>query len=144
MWVDVGAFDRIVNQQVERQNKKLRGNGVDGRPVRSKLEPQQVVYLKCPACGKLMHRRNFARASGVIIDECKEDGIWLDADELGKIAAFVASGGLAYARRREAIDEKSKIPKAGPPLPGMSDFPPLRTETTPLATVIDVIRTIFR
>jgi Zn-finger nucleic acid-binding protein len=144
--VEVGAFDRIVNQQVERQDKKLRGNGVHGRPVRSELEPQKVVYLKCPACGKLMHRRNFARASGVIIDECKEDGIWLDADELGKIAAFVSSGGLAYARERQALDEETKVvpTTAGPPLPGMSDFPPLRSDNTPLDSVIDVIRALFR
>jgi Zn-finger nucleic acid-binding protein len=144
MWVDVGAFDRIVNQQVEQQDKLYRGEGAHGRPVRVELEPQEVVYLKCPACGKLMHRRNFARASGVIIDKCKEDGIWLDADELGKVAAFVASGGLAFARERQAMDSKETAPTANPPLPGMSDFPPLGTQDTPLSNVFDVIRALFR
>jgi Zn-finger nucleic acid-binding protein len=144
MWVEVSAFDRIVNQQVERKDKKYRGEGAHGRPVRSELEPQEVVYLKCPVCGGLMHRRNFARASGVIIDECKKDGIWLDADELGKIAAFVVSGGLAYARKREAMDSKESAPAPYPPLPGMSAFPQLKIQDTPLSSVLDVIRALFR
>jgi Zn-finger nucleic acid-binding protein len=141
MWIEAGAFDRIVNLQSKRQDQQF--SGMDGRPVRAKIEDQGVVYLKCPLCRAHMHRRNFARASGVIIDECKKDGIWLDADELGKIAAFIASGGLAYERERRAIDAEQAKPSAYAPLPGLSEFPAIKSEETPLNTVLGVIRAIF-
>jgi Zn-finger nucleic acid-binding protein len=143
LWVGAGCFDRIINQQAERQNREYRGVGVDGRPVRATIEPAEVVYLKCPVCGRHMHRRNFARASGVIIDECKEDGVWLDADELGKIALFVASGGMAYARELQALDTPERAPGGYTPIPAFSQFPPLKTHDSPFATVVEVIRALF-
>ena len=39
-----------------------------------------------------MQRRNFRKASGVIIDRCSAHGTWLDADELEQIAGFILSG----------------------------------------------------
>ena len=51
-------------------------------------------YLCCPVCGKHMNRRNFARASGVVIDWCRGHGYWFDAHELETILEFVARGGL--------------------------------------------------
>lgn len=49
---------------------------------------QKVVYLKCPDCSKLMHRRNFGQSSGIIVDECAAHGIWFDADELAGVIDF--------------------------------------------------------
>ncbi|HSQ58664.1 MAG TPA: zf-TFIIB domain-containing protein, partial [Gemmata sp.] len=42
-------------------------------------------YRPCPVCHSLMNRRNYGGNSGVIIDLCREDGIWFDADELARI-----------------------------------------------------------
>jgi Zn-finger nucleic acid-binding protein len=44
--------------------------------------PSDLSYRPCPICTKLMHRRNFGRKSGIIIDSCKAHGIWFDAHEL--------------------------------------------------------------
>ena len=41
-----------------------------------------------------MQRKNFGRRSGVILDWCGSHGTWLDADEMGDVAAFVLEGGL--------------------------------------------------
>ncbi len=144
MWVDIAAFERIVNQQAERQDRELRHEGAGGgQPVRTKLEPEKVVYLKCPDCQRHMHRRNFARASGVIIDECKEHGVWLDCDELGKIAAFVASGGLTYSRQLKEMDAQAAKPTDYAPIPALSQFPALKSSTgqaqTPLGSVLEII-----
>jgi Zn-finger nucleic acid-binding protein len=143
MWIEAKAFDRIVNQQAERQDDKYRTGGMHGQPVRSRIDSQDVVYLKCPECGLHMHRRNFARASGVIIDECKKDGVWLDADELGKIAAFVATGGLAFARERQALEAANGPASSYTPIPALSEFPPIKSQQTPLGTVLGVIRALF-
>lgn len=59
-----------------------------------------------------MNRSNFARSSGVIIDMCKQHGVWFDADELPKILDFINSGGLARSREKEKIqidDERSRL-----------------------------------
>jgi Zn-finger nucleic acid-binding protein len=147
MWVEASSFDRIVNQQSKRQDEKFHRGSEGGRPVKSQLAPQKVVYLKCPACDRHMHRRNFGRASGVIIDECKDDGVWLDCDELGKIAAYVASGGLQHTRERQAEELRQQAPEPYAPMPALSQFPPLRspsvTSSTPLGMVLDVLRGIL-
>jgi Zn-finger nucleic acid-binding protein len=68
----------------------------------------KIRYLPCPDCKQLMNRSNFARASGVIIDTCRQHGVWFDAEELQKIIEFIQKGGMELARRREKreLDEQ--------------------------------------
>jgi Zn-finger nucleic acid-binding protein len=61
----------------------------------------EVRYRGCPTCGALMNRLNFGQRSGVIIDVCKLHGVWFDADELTRVLAFVAGGGLVRQRERD-------------------------------------------
>ena len=59
-----------------------------------------------------MNRNNFAKASGVIVDICKQHGVWFDADELPKIVDFIQKGGMEIARQREKNeinDERSRL-----------------------------------
>lgn len=58
-------------------------------------------YIPCLTCSELMLRKNFGGTSGVVIDLCKEHGVWLDHRELGRILAYVRGGGLVRARERE-------------------------------------------
>ena len=62
-------------------------------------------YRNCVVCGKMMHRRNYGRQSGVIIDICKDHGVWFDADELPRILAWIRSGGMAKAEEDRAAQE---------------------------------------
>jgi Zn-finger nucleic acid-binding protein len=59
-----------------------------------------------------MNRSNFARSSCVIVDLCKEHGVWFDIGELPKVVEFIEKGGLARAREKEKIaldEERQKI-----------------------------------
>lgn len=49
-----------------------------------------------------MNRKVFAQISGVIVDVCKEHGVWFDAGEVAAIVAFIDAGGLKTAATREA------------------------------------------
>jgi Zn-finger nucleic acid-binding protein len=49
-----------------------------------------------------MNRQAFGRISGVVVDVCREHGVWFDPGELGEVLAFVERGGLTRAREREA------------------------------------------
>jgi Zn-finger nucleic acid-binding protein len=75
-------------------------------PQRGGLRGQR--YRKCPQCGDIMYRRNYARRSGVVIDVCRKHGAWFDAEELPRIMAWVRDGGLARARRDVAKEEERK------------------------------------
>jgi Zn-finger nucleic acid-binding protein len=76
------------------------------------VPPDVVHYVPCPECGQLMNRKNFAQSSGVILDVCAKDGIWLDRGELERVLGFVSGGGLARARAHEQerlIEEQRRL-----------------------------------
>lgn len=59
-------------------------------------------YIKCPVCQTLMHRVNFGHRSGVIVDRCREHGVWLDGGELRHLMEWTKSGGqLLHAHKEE-------------------------------------------
>ena len=71
-----------------------------------------ISYVPCPDCEHLMNRSNFARSSGVIIDLCKQHGVWFDAEELPRILEFIDKGGLIRSREKEKMsiaDERSRL-----------------------------------
>ena len=70
------------------------------RPDRKHVD-MSVRYVKCPECAQLMHRVNFAKCSGIVVDVCKGHGTWFDRDELQHIVEFIRTGGLDFVRKKE-------------------------------------------
>jgi len=98
VWVDRATLEVMV----ESASEQGAGDGRAPAVFRRELSMQpKVVYRSCSVCGHPMNRRNFARISGVIVDECRTHGTFFDAGELEDVLAFVRSGGLLLARRRE-------------------------------------------
>lgn len=60
-----------------------------------------VIYIKCPVCSKIMNRVNFGTKSGVIVDRCKEHGVWLDGGELRHLFEWMKAGGKLLQLERE-------------------------------------------
>ncbi len=75
-------FARVPREQME--NSPLAATLVDDHPD-AQVDPR----LKCPVCFGDMVRFNYAGDSGVIADNCKDHGIWLDDGELGVILDFL-------------------------------------------------------
>lgn len=99
LWVSTERFNGLVSRVVEAQKAQPgAGLGLSGtrRRARSTFSAA-VTYRRCPDCSGIMQRRNFAKRSGVIVDVCGKHGVWLDADELEAVAAFIERGGLAAA-----------------------------------------------
>lgn len=113
LWVPENDFDLLVSRAVEvRRNASPEVLAtLAPRVTGANPASQAVRYRKCPECDAFMHRRNFRKASGVIIDRCSTHGTWLDADELERIAGFVLSG-----RRPSAV--LTEVPRG--PTPGVS------------------------
>jgi Zn-finger nucleic acid-binding protein len=98
LWLDPAALQRLSDTSEERTAMVA---SLTAR-IPSSAAPADVVrYVPCPCCGKLMNRMNFAQSSGVVLDVCKRDGVWLDRGELQRVLAFVEAGGLAVARDRQ-------------------------------------------
>jgi Zn-finger nucleic acid-binding protein/DNA-directed RNA polymerase subunit RPC12/RpoP len=72
-----------------------------GQPTARTAGQSGSLYRPCPICGKLMHRRNFGRKSGVIIDHCRPHGFWFDGQELEAVLRWAQQGGEIAVRRRE-------------------------------------------
>lgn len=108
MWMTTADFENVC---AERERQAAIFSFLDKRGVRPQIMTK-VNYVPCPDCGELMNRNNFARSSGVIVDVCREHGVWFDADELPAIIEFIRAGGMERAREKEKMaieDERAKL-----------------------------------
>lgn len=104
LWSDPSTFESICADG-EKQSAVLSFAAAQAKLTGN---PARISYVPCPDCAQLMNRSNFARSSGVIIDHCKQHGVWFDAEELPKIISFIRQGGMEKARRREKLEIKEE------------------------------------
>ena len=98
LWLDPASLQKLCDT---REEHSIIDSTLTTRVPTTNVAPDVVKYIPCPKCEKLMNRVNFAHSSGVIIDVCKHDGVWLDRGELQRVITFVESGGLTIARERQ-------------------------------------------
>jgi Zn-finger nucleic acid-binding protein len=142
VWVAPDDFTRVTaDAEQQAAVLRFRGDGPPPAPVEA-----SVRYLPCPGCGTLMHRANFQRISGVIIDQCRDHGAWLDADELRRVVEFIRGGGLERAREREkrAIEEdRQRVQRMLREAEARAHPAPLTSAPGPVTTDL-VLKTLFR
>jgi Zn-finger nucleic acid-binding protein len=98
LWLDEAAFVRLC----ERAEAESVPAGSLARPPLPNPELTKVQgYIPCLACAQLMTRKNYASSSGVILDVCRNHGVWFDAQELDRVLAFIRGGGLERARQKQ-------------------------------------------
>lgn len=110
LWLGVATFDLLL--------ERARGEGppvADAVTTRAATAPATVqvptggrIYRRCPVCAQWMHRWNFGRTSGVVIDRCHAHGVWFDAMELDGILRWVRKGGELVERERRAAEERAR------------------------------------
>jgi Zn-finger nucleic acid-binding protein len=106
LWVPGESFDALVERARTRHQARASDGLEDTTHSRARVT-SDVSYRRCPVCEQVMHRKNFGRTSGVIVDWCREHGTWLDADELGHIAAFIAGGGLVDPKAASVLGDEA-------------------------------------
>lgn len=107
LWLTASVFEKICADR-EQQAAVLGAASIASGGATT--TPTRVTYIPCPECSELMNRANFARCSGVIIDLCKQHGVWFDRDELSQIIQFINDGGLEVSRAKEkaALEEERR------------------------------------
>lgn len=117
-----------------------------------------ATYIKCPVCATMMNRTNFGAKSGVIVDRCKEHGVWLDGGELRHLFEWMKAGGKLL--HQERVEEEKKMKEreqdlerrkqsadmtVGGSYPG--DYDPSifgRTAGNGVLGIVDVVATVVR
>ena len=100
LWLDPQSLQRLCDTREERASVV---SVLAARVPTNGTAPDAIRYVPCPGCSKLMNRVNFAQSSGVILDVCKTDGVWLDRGELQRVLGFVDAGGLTVSRERQRM-----------------------------------------
>jgi Zn-finger nucleic acid-binding protein len=100
-WVDRRTLDEVVARA-----ETFGATDPSAAQRRTMVMSATVVYRTCPRCEQQMNRRNFARYSGIVVDECRACGTFFDVGELEGVVAFVRSGGLALSKQRDAEEAK--------------------------------------
>ena len=67
-----------------------------------------ITYIKCPVCTKLMNRVNFGAKSGVIVNRCRDHGVWLDGGELRHLFEWMKAGGKILDQERQEQRKKAE------------------------------------
>jgi Zn-finger nucleic acid-binding protein len=108
IFLDATVMDRLVAAKGERLSLSI------ALPIRTIARESVVRYVPCPHCAAPMNRKIFGRSSGIVVDICKEHGVWFDAGELAAVLAFIEGGGLERARQREAQEaaERARLEKS--------------------------------
>ena len=84
-------------------------SGLDSVNNERQADRYGISYIKCPVCAKLMNRVNFGVRSGVIVDRCKEHGVWLDGGELRQLFEWMKLGGKLLAQERQEQQRKEEL-----------------------------------
>jgi Zn-finger nucleic acid-binding protein len=92
LWVAGDQFDALVRRAADVRGQRS-ATAEPPRVTRGDPSQQPMRYRRCPECDHFMLRINYQRSSGVILDQCRAHGTWLDADELEQVAGFILAGG---------------------------------------------------
>ncbi|MFI5180139.1 MAG: hypothetical protein ACHQPI_01965 [Thermoanaerobaculia bacterium] len=94
--------NEVFETVVESADARATARAVEGEdPLGAEALPRRFHYRKCPCCASLMARRNYGAGSGVILDVCRKDGVFLDRGELTAVVEFLEGGGWDKVRKRE-------------------------------------------
>jgi Zn-finger nucleic acid-binding protein len=109
LWADPGTLQRLSDAREAHADVV---SVLATRLVTNVVATEVIRYVPCPCCAKLMNRTNFAKSSGIILDVCKNHGVWFNRGELQRMLQFVSGGGLARARAREheqLVEERRRL-----------------------------------
>jgi DNA-directed RNA polymerase subunit M/transcription elongation factor TFIIS len=112
LWITKESF-RELRDRVARDAAAL--SSIRNAPPKAAslgTKPQRATYRPCPRCQELMNRRQYARGSGVIIDVCRQHGLWFDAEELSAVLDWIARGGQSQGVADETPQKKPPVSEA--------------------------------
>lgn len=105
LWVENSVFSRLVEQARTSDAFWDDASRPENHcsPATATANPPHG-YLPCPECGQLMLRKNYSHESGVIVDFCRQHGMWFDGDKLSRLLHWIHTGGFIVDQSQQ-LDE---------------------------------------
>lgn len=107
LWVEREVFEALAERARQGKVPDLGPEPPRDAIPASSTSAAGPLYRPCAVCGALMNRRNYERKSGVIVDICRDHGVWFDLDELSRLLRWIHSGGADRAAALTAQEERS-------------------------------------
>jgi Zn-finger nucleic acid-binding protein len=109
LFLPLGALERLVAQE-GRSALQIDHRLLQALSETPRAAPARLRYRPCPSCGSLMNRTLHGKRSGVVVDRCRDHGLWLDAGELRQLLEWARAGGalLDLERRQEQAREEAR------------------------------------
>ncbi len=104
LWLEAAGFEGICSQ-AERDTQTVFFAASPEEPAE---QANTMGYIPCLRCQELMNRRLFRyknQGSGVVLDFCKDHGVWFDHEELGRVVAFIREGRGGLSMERPISEE---------------------------------------
>ena len=83
--------ERLFSQQDRDSFFRQPASGRMQQQLRASRNEKQSFYRKCPHCHVHMGRINFLQKTGVVVDICRQHGIFLDDGEFDSLHQFIQS-----------------------------------------------------
>jgi Zn-finger nucleic acid-binding protein len=107
LFFDPGELEAVLQATVSNVFNVNRGQ-LDNINATMRANEYGTTYIKCPVCTKLMNHVNFGAKSGVIVDRCKEHGVWLDGGELRHLFEWMKMGGQILDQEKQEQRKKEE------------------------------------
>jgi len=111
LFLPIGALERLLDQAVA-PVWSVDHQLLSTLTETPRAESAPVRYRPCPSCGELMNRSLHGKRSGVVVDRCRDHGLWLDAGELRQLLEWARAGGALLdqeRREQEALEQQERI-----------------------------------
>jgi Zn-finger nucleic acid-binding protein len=95
-------LDRILDINV-RQPSEINHRLINNLVESNRSQVKDWKYRPCPVCRTLMHRKLQGKRSGVVVDSCRDHGLWLDAGELRQLMEWSRAGGEKLDQKRQEL-----------------------------------------
>lgn len=123
IWCTRETFERLMQNVRQAVHRGEVGAPQDSEKVESIGVPSGAAraYVPCLTCGDLMQRRQYrfqGKPSRIVIDVCRNHGVWFDRDELPGVLAFIRScmtDGAGAKGSKASWDLPPKSPASGVP-----------------------------
>lgn len=109
LWLSVETFRELRNRSARNAVHLTEAVLTPNRP-RESAKQSGPLYRPCVECRKLMSRKLYAPGSGVIIDLCRDHGLWFDAAELHEVLKWIANGGSPKDAVEEMDEKRPRQP----------------------------------
>jgi len=110
-----------------------------------RFQSEAAKYIKCPVCQVLMNRKAYGYRSGVVIDYCKNHGVWLDNGEITHLLEWKKAGGQLLQEQRVS-NTKARIPglaQSANNTDSLLDYTFENIETNVADAVVSVVSKLF-